>query len=163
MNTSVFHVAANIRFWERARFTYKYSKRVNVDGTKNVIEALAQSQETSEKILVYCSSAAVQLPEPMIMRLGRNFRDYAASYLLSDHWDIPDHHRAGHDYAVSKTEADKLVRLANGYNGIRSGVVSSRISRRVCLLDQLFTCQHLIAATTWDDGHVPYRSGLWYE
>lgn len=122
---SVFHIAANIRFWERAHFTYKYSKAVNVDGTRNIIEALQAAPNTSEKLLLYCSSAAVQLPSPLLMRLGYNFVDYASSYTLSDDRPIPDHHRAEHDYAVSKTEADRLVRAANGQQGLRTGVVSN--------------------------------------
>ncbi|KAK9897525.1 NAD(P)-binding protein [Cystobasidium minutum MCA 4210] len=133
----VFHIAANIRFWERAHFTYKYSKAVNVDGTRNIIEALQAAPNTSEKLLLYCSSAAVQLPSPLLMRLGYNFVDYASSYTLSDDRPIPDHHRAEHDYAVSKTEADRLVRAANGQQGLRTGVL--RPGMTICSpTDQVF-------------------------
>lgn len=121
---SVFHIAANIRFWERAPFTYKYSKAVNVDGTRNIINTLQSVTSSAEKMLLYCSSAAVQLPSPLLMRLGYNFVDYASTYTLSDDRPIPSAHRAEHDYTVSKTEADRLVRSADGQNGIRTGVVS---------------------------------------
>jgi nucleoside-diphosphate-sugar epimerase len=119
----VFHLAAVIRFWERARFTYRYSEAVNVKGTENVINALGSADPSSEKILLYCSSAAVVLPEPLLMRLGHNFKGYASTYMLSDDRSIPDEHRPRHDYAKSKTEADYIVRKANGVNGLKTGVV----------------------------------------
>lgn len=63
------------------------------------------------------------------MRLGYNFKDYASTYTLSDDRPIPSHHRAEHDYAVSKTEADRLVRAANGQQGLITGVVSAFVNR----------------------------------
>lgn len=63
------------------------------------------------------------------MRLGYDFIDYASTFVLSDERPIPDHHRAEHDYAVSKTEADRLVREGNGRNGLRTGVVSVSLER----------------------------------
>nr|ABR17812.1 unknown [Picea sitchensis] len=134
----VFHIAANIRFWERARFTYRYSEAVNVGGTRNVLEALQQTTTgASEKQLLYCSSAAVQLPAPLLMRLGFNFVDYASTFTLSDDRQIPDQHRAEHDYAISKTEADRLVREADGKGNIRTGVL--RPGMTICSpTDQVF-------------------------
>ena len=97
---------------------------MNVEGTRNIIDALQHAPDTSEKLLLYCSSAAVQLPPPLLMRLGHNFIDYASTYTLSDDKPIPEDHKAKHDYVVSKTEADRLVRAANGQRGLRTGVVS---------------------------------------
>lgn len=90
---------------------------------------------TTEKLLVYCSSAAVQLPSPLIMRLGRNFVGYASTFTISDDRPLPDHLRAEHDYAISKTEADRLVREADGMANVRTGVVGGPCSHR----DTLFT------------------------
>lgn len=61
------------------------------------------------------------------MRLGLNFVDYASTFTLSDERPIPAQHRAEHDYAVSKSEADRLVREANGQGGIKTGVVSIKV------------------------------------
>lgn len=120
----VFSLAAVIRFWERASFTHKYSVAVNVNGTRNVLEALQAMPESSEKILVYCSSAAVQLPAPLILRLGANFRGENASYTVVDGREIMDKRRATHSYCVTKWVADRMVREHNGQGGLKTGVVS---------------------------------------
>lgn len=130
---SVFHVCAAIRFWERASFTLKYSWDVNVEGTKHVIKCLQELADGTqgsppsakeEKLLLYSSSAAVILPAPLHMQLGRNFKGYAADFTLSDDREMPPEHAATHSYAVSKAEADRLVRKAHGQKRIRTGVVS---------------------------------------
>lgn len=69
------------------------------------------------------------------MRLGYNFVDYASTYTISDDRPIPAAHRAEHDYAVSKTEADRLVRMNNGQKGIRTGVVSLSLLAGMCTSD----------------------------
>lgn len=122
---SVFHFCATIRYWERLWFTYSGSARVNIDGTANIIKAVQDLPDTSEKILLHCSSAAICLPEPLFMRLGWNMRKgYASSYTVSDDREIPDNLRASHCYAQTKAVADKLVRQANGIKGVKTGVVS---------------------------------------
>lgn len=125
----VFALAAVIRFWERHAFSHKYSTAVNVDGTRNVLEALGALSSDSEKILIYCSSAAVSIAAPQFMRLGRNWRGQYASYTVSDDNELPDHRKATHSYARSKYVADKLVRHWNGRDGLRTGVVSEKALR----------------------------------
>lgn len=121
---SVLHLCASIRFWERRSFTYPSSASVNIDGTANIIRAVQELPDTSEKIMLHCSSAAVCLPEPLFMRLGWNWRKgYASSYTLTDEKEIPDDLLASHDYARTKAVGDKLVRQANGVKGIKTGVV----------------------------------------
>ena len=119
------HLCASIRFWERRAFTYRSSAIVNIDGTSNIIRALQELPDTSDKIMLHCSSAAVCLPEPMFMRLGWNWRKgYGATYTISDDREIPEGLLASHDYAQTKAVADKMVRQANGVKGIKTGVVS---------------------------------------
>lgn len=128
---SVFHLCAAIRFWERTSFTYRLSAAVNIGGTKNVLKALKSLPDgSSDKTLVFCSSAAVQLYEPLFMRLGWNYRSgYPASWTLTDDREIPDEHLASHCYTVSKAAADRLVREANGVQGVTTGVVSRHLAR----------------------------------
>jgi len=142
----VFHVCAAIRFWERASFTLPYSWGVNVDGTKHVIRALQDlsvaTPGSEERLLVYSSSAAVVLPPPLHMRLGRNFNKasgsgYPADFVLSDEREMPEQDAARHCYAVSKAEADRLVRKAHGKRGIRTGVI--RPGMTVCSPTDLVT------------------------
>ena len=125
--TSVFHLCAAIRFWERSSFTYRLSAAVNIDGTKHVLDALRSLPDSSsDKTLVFCSSAAVQLYEPLFMRLGWNYRSgYPSSWTLTDDREIPDKDLASHCYAVTKAIADRLVREANGVQGVTTGVVSA--------------------------------------
>jgi nucleoside-diphosphate-sugar epimerase len=122
----VFALAAVIRFWERHTFSHRYSTAVNVDGTRNVLQALGSLPSESEKILIYCSSAAVSIAAPQFMRLGRNWTGEYASYTVSDEKELPEHRRASHSYVRSKYAADKLVREWNGRQGLRTGVVSIR-------------------------------------
>ena len=55
---TVFHTAANIRFYERHLSFFDRSTRVNVQGTKNVVTA---AQSIGATILVYTSSGSVGL------------------------------------------------------------------------------------------------------
>lgn len=131
----VFHFCASIRFWERRAFTYGFSAKVNIDGTANIIRAIQDLPDTSEKIMLHCSSAAVCLPEPLFMRLGWNWRKgYAASYTVSDDREIPEDLLASHDYARTKAEGDKVVREANGIREIKTGVVSILSERTYAML-----------------------------
>lgn len=126
MYSSVFHLAASIRFWERMSFTYRYSEAVNVQGTRNTLQALQDLPGSeSEKIFVYCSSAAVQLAMPLHMRLGSNFKGYASTFTISDDRPIPLQEAATHAYPQSKAAADLAVRQAHGHNCLRTGVVRS--------------------------------------
>ena len=119
----VFHFCVVIRFWERASFTYRLSAAVNVDGTRHVMSAL-QRLTQSEKIFLHCSSPAVLLPAPLMFRLGWNFTGSEASFMLSDDRPISNQ-LATHSYAATKAVADKLVRMANGEGGLKTGVVST--------------------------------------
>lgn len=120
----VFHLCAAIRYWERASYTFSHSKRVNVDGTKHVLQCLQEMPDTSDKVLVYSSTASVCTPPPLLMRLGLNHKGFSATYKISDRFPIPDALRARFAYAATKALADQEVRQANGVGGIRTGVVS---------------------------------------
>ena len=141
----VFHLCSAIRFWERLSFSHNLSVAVNVDGTRHVITALKRMSQ-SEKILLHCSTSAVQLTAPYFMRLGRNFKGYAATYTLSDDRSIPDHQMAPHSYAVTKTIADRLVRQENGEDGLKTGVVCFQTSMIMHVLSFVGT-----ASARYDD------------
>jgi len=115
---------------------------------------------TSEKILLYSSSAAVVLPAPLHMRLGYNFKGYASSYTYSDEREMPPEHAAGHDYAVSKTIADKSVREAHGVRGLRTGIVSGSPSNAV---PKIQSTGRYLAASSGDDHLQPERSDIGHE
>src|SRR6202034_543002 len=53
---TVFHTAANIRFYERSASPLPYSAKVNINGTQNVIDA---ARSIGASIMVYTSSGSV--------------------------------------------------------------------------------------------------------
>ena len=118
--------AVVIRFWERSPWTRSLTYDVNVLGVQHVIDALADlCKDGVPRVLVYTASAACTLPSPKFMRLGdgsgKGARKTAVRHdddpeLTSGEW--PSYH-----YAVSKILAERLVRDANGRNGLRTGCI----------------------------------------
>lgn len=123
------HFASIIRFYERTKATYTLSSHINVDGTKHVIDALRGMPPSSDKILVYCSSAGVLVPAFRPFRLRWKWSGYrnrfARSCVIDDDLSIPDSEIQTNHYTQTKWAADKLVRQANGADGLRTGVVSN--------------------------------------
>ncbi|KAJ4468836.1 NAD(P)-binding protein [Lentinula aciculospora] len=129
---TIFHTAANIRFYERSLSLFHYSTKVNVDGTQNVIDAALEidafgaslssassintsSYSTDSTVLIYTSSGSVAVratrfllwpwenePENFVQNLDDN------DVLLPT-----EHKQFFSNYAHSKYLAERRVRAAD--------------------------------------------------
>ncbi|KAN0127256.1 NAD-P-binding protein [Lactarius tabidus] len=132
---TVFHTAANIRFYERDQRLLHLSEKVNVEGTRNVLEA---ARATGVSILIYTSSGSVSIRRtrlwlwPWEQRpkfIVQTFKDDDDSRLPARHDEMFS------NYAASKLKAERLVRAADGTH-LRSGKVRGqqrRVLRTGCL------------------------------
>ncbi|KAH9000771.1 NAD-P-binding protein [Lactarius hatsudake] len=111
---TVFHTAANIRFYERDHRLLHLSDKVNVEGTRNV---LAAARATGASILIYTSSGSVSVRRtrlwlwPWEQRpqfIVQTFKDDDDSSLATHHDEMFS------NYAASKLKAERLVRAADG-------------------------------------------------
>nr|GAT56097.1 predicted protein [Mycena chlorophos] len=101
----IYHVAATIRFWERAEYCFPASYKVNVIGTKNVLEV---AKQLPNAIFVYTSSVDTVLSMPKFCRV--DWDPFPAE--LSDETPTPRHLHEG-CYPRSKRMAEQLVIEAN--------------------------------------------------
>ncbi|KAJ8497202.1 hypothetical protein ONZ45_g12166 [Pleurotus djamor] len=102
----IYLVAAAIRVFERAAYTWHHSNNTNVRGVINVLEAV---KELPAATLIYTSSAGVSVPTAKYLRLGPlNDSD---SPPISD--ETPDPPTPQNNYYRSKRLAEELVKKAN--------------------------------------------------
>ena len=124
---TVFHTAANIRFYERDIRLLPRSSKVNYNGTVNVINA---AKETGANTLIYTSSASVSV------RRSRFWLwpwEKQPTYFIQVYKDDDSHLPKQHDhffsnYAASKLSAEMAVRAADkspttGSHTLRTGCV----------------------------------------
>ncbi|KAF8527946.1 NAD(P)-binding protein [Hysterangium stoloniferum] len=123
---TVFHSAANIRFWERAISLLPLSTRVNVLGTQNVIRAC---HVIRANVLIYTSSASVATRSTRFWLWPWQKYPKGLVQVLDDDTPLPvKHNDFFSNYAASKAEAERLVRnadravLSNG-NLLRTGCI----------------------------------------
>ncbi|KAI0827128.1 NAD-P-binding protein [Trametes gibbosa] len=120
---TVFHTAAIIRFYERHPALQIYSDRVNVQGTRNVVDA---ARKAGASALVYTSSGSVAVRRSRFW-LWPWEREPAHFVQLIDDDDMRVPARHAHffsNYAVSKRKAEMLVRGADGLpSGAAGGVL----------------------------------------
>ncbi|KAI0057813.1 NAD(P)-binding protein [Artomyces pyxidatus] len=119
----IFHTAAIIRFWERASYAWETTARVNVAGTRNVVDA-AKALPTGT-VLVYTSTSDIVIPRPRFMQLGKDYASPPWNTTVISDADaplVPDAVSTG-CYARSKVQAEQLVLAANGVDGLRTGSV----------------------------------------
>ena len=112
LGVTVFHTAANIRFYERHIGLLPRSNKVNYDGTINVINA---SKEIGANTLIYTSSAAVSVRRSRFWLWPWEKRP---AHFIQVYKDDDTHLPKQHDhffsnYAVSKILAEKVVRAAD--------------------------------------------------
>jgi hypothetical protein len=140
----VHNTSALIRFWDRVSYSYHMTSYVNVDGPRNVVDALrkinsnevkgkrksaggegAAQLRPSEKLFVHTSSSAILVDHPYFMRLGFGRRSPRYSDDSEPH---PPHTLASHNYADTKRRGDAIVRAAHGKDGVKTSVLRAGMS-----------------------------------
>ncbi|KAF8067715.1 3-beta hydroxysteroid dehydrogenase/isomerase family-domain-containing protein [Lyophyllum atratum] len=123
---TVFHTAANIRFYERHEIFLPNSEKVNVRGTENVVNS---ARSVGASILIYTSSGSVAV------RRSRFFLwpwekepQHFVQVITDDENALPkQHNEFFSNYAVTKIRADRLVRAADksrsGTGVLRTGCI----------------------------------------
>src|SRR6266850_2209972 len=128
---TVFHTAANIRFYERDPRLLHLSDKVNVEGTQNVLEA---ARAAGVSVLIYTSSASVAVRRTRLWLWPWEKRPAFWVQTLEDDDDgrLPRRHEEMFsNYAASKIKAERLVRgRPDPAGGIRGEEGESRARAR---------------------------------
>ncbi|KAI8986719.1 NAD-P-binding protein [Trametes punicea] len=123
---TVFHTAAIIRFYERHPSLQPYSDRVNVQGTKNVVEA---ARKVGAATLVSTSSGSVSVRRTRFwLWPWEREPEFFVQEVGNDDAQVPTRHEDFFsNYAVSKREAELYVRRADkstsGKGVLRTGCI----------------------------------------
>jgi nucleoside-diphosphate-sugar epimerase len=114
IETTVFHTAANIRFYERDARLLRLSEKVNVEGTQNVLDAARATPGVN--VLVYTSSGSVSIrPARLWLWPWEKERPaFSVQTIDDDDSRLPRRHEdMFSNYAASKLTAETLVRAAD--------------------------------------------------
>lgn len=108
---TVFHTAATIRPQERLEMFLPLCGKVNIDGTRNVLNAAKQSKASC---FVSTSSGSVTLHKLGFWVAPWTKLPKRAFQVLSDYAKLPERHDEFFgNYAVTKVEAEQMVRGAD--------------------------------------------------
>lgn len=110
---TVFHTAALIDAGRRSMRTFKYVEKVNVNGTRNILEA---SKAFGADVLIYCSSASVGLrPINFWSKPFDSWHPGSVQFLDESDFDKPlrPHGEFFGNYAYSKAVGERMVCEAN--------------------------------------------------
>lgn len=112
VETTVFHTAANIRFYERDARLLPMSEKVNVEGTQNVLDA---ARASGVSVLVYTSSGSVSIRRARLWLWPWEKRPrFSVQTIDDDDSRLPQRHEEMFsNYAASKLRAERLVRAAD--------------------------------------------------
>jgi nucleoside-diphosphate-sugar epimerase len=110
--TTVFHTAANIRYYERDARLLPLSEKVNVEGTQNVLDA---ARAAGVSVLVYTSSGSVSVRRVRLwLWPWEKQPPFSVQIIDDDDSRLPRRHEdMFSNYAASKLKAEKLVRAAD--------------------------------------------------
>lgn len=110
---TIFHTAANIRFYERHPALLHHSTKVNVEGTHNVIKA---AKAIGASTLIYTSSGSVAVRCTRFWLWPWETQpNFFVQVLNDDDHLIPKRHQDFFsNYAVSKITAERIVRASDG-------------------------------------------------
>ncbi|TFK67348.1 NAD(P)-binding protein [Pluteus cervinus] len=121
----IYHTAAVIRFWDRLGYTWPATYRVNVLGTRNVVEVAKQLQSEAgsqaDIFLIYTSSTDAAQASVSFSRLS-----WGPKVLLRDSNKLIAAETSDRCYQRSKLEAEVIVRSADraaGKGTIRTGIL----------------------------------------
>ncbi|KDR68434.1 hypothetical protein GALMADRAFT_257163 [Galerina marginata CBS 339.88] len=126
---TVFHTAANIRFYERHLEFLDRSARVNVGGTENVINA---SRAIGATVLVYTSSGSVGVHSTRLLLWPWEKEPQRFVQVINDDDSLfPKRHEDFFsNYAATKIRAEGLVRASDRAS---TGSASKKIIRTGCI------------------------------
>ncbi|KAJ2929938.1 hypothetical protein H1R20_g7147, partial [Candolleomyces eurysporus] len=111
-STTVFHVAASIRFYEHHPMFLQRSVKVNVEGVRNVLEA---AKRIGVDVFVYTSSGSVALKSTRMLLWPWESEPKDFVQAINDDTPLPKEHLDYFsNYAVSKAAGEKLVRETDG-------------------------------------------------
>ncbi|KAI9511626.1 NAD-P-binding protein [Russula earlei] len=136
---TVFHTAANIRFYERDPRLQHLSDKVNVEGTRNVLDAARAAGVT---VLIYTSSGSVSIRRTRLWLWPWEKRPEFSVQIIDDddRRVLPRcHDEMFSNYAVSKFRAERHVRaadrtpLASSSSNSNSNTKSAQVLRTGCL------------------------------
>ncbi|KAJ7487813.1 3-beta hydroxysteroid dehydrogenase/isomerase family-domain-containing protein [Mycena latifolia] len=118
---TVFHTAANIRFYEKSLSLLPNSARVNVVGTQNIIDAARSIGATA---MVYTSSGSVSVRSTrFLLWPWESAPRHFVQAINEDEAIVPKrHHDFFSNYAVTKMEAERRVCAADK-SASRDGVL----------------------------------------
>jgi nucleoside-diphosphate-sugar epimerase len=120
--TIIYHTAAVIRFWERVYYAWQASHDINVQGTANV---LSVAKKLPNAILIYTSSADTCIPRSKFLRLGFDYKTPPWHKVTISDNDAPltPSQSSESCYSRSKSLAERLIMGANGWNGLKTGII----------------------------------------
>ncbi|KAJ7248570.1 hypothetical protein B0H12DRAFT_1211085 [Mycena haematopus] len=109
---TVFHTAANIRFYEKSELLLPNSAKVNVMGTQNVINA---ARAIGATVMVYTSSGSVSVRSTrFLLWPWETEPSFFVQAINEDEAIIPKRHSDFFsNYAVTKIDAERRVRAAD--------------------------------------------------
>ncbi|KAJ5679084.1 hypothetical protein N7462_007328 [Penicillium macrosclerotiorum] len=119
---TVFHTAATIRPFERQEIYIERCAKVNIGGTKNVLNA---ARKAGASCFISTSSGSVSLHKPNFWIAPWKKLPEHAMQVMSDDAKLPQHHNEFFgNYAVTKIEAERIVRAADDPSaGFRTGCI----------------------------------------
>ncbi|CAI7647667.1 unnamed protein product [Penicillium glandicola] len=119
---TVYHTAAIIRPQDRFKSFLPLSSKVNIDGTRNVLNAAKAAGATA---FIWTSSGSIALHKPTFWIAPWATQPKRVVQVISDSTKLPESHdQFFGNYAVTKTEAERLVRAAdNPETNFRTGCI----------------------------------------
>lgn len=109
--TTVFHTAANIRFYERHESLVPNSAKVNVQGTQNVVNSARAIGATA---LIYTSSGSVAVRSSRVWLWPWEKEPRFFVQAINDDTPVPKRHQDFFsNYAATKIRAERIVREAD--------------------------------------------------
>ncbi|OQE46654.1 hypothetical protein PENCOP_c001G05244 [Penicillium coprophilum] len=111
LSLTVYHTAAMIRPQDRFKSFLPLSSKVNINGTRNVLSAARAAGATA---FIWTSSGSIALHQPTFWIAPWETQPKRVVQVISDDTKIPEsHYQFFGNYAVTKTEAERLVRAAD--------------------------------------------------
>lgn len=108
---TVYHTAAIIRPQDRLKSFLPLSRKVNIDGTQNVLNAAKAAGATA---FIWTSSGSIALHQPTFWIAPWATQPKRVVQVISDSTKLPEsHYQFFGNYAATKTEAEQLVRAAD--------------------------------------------------